>query len=321
MKPRSNHAAARHAGRCLAAVLAAACLAVTTLVPARAHTGKAVIFGHARWPGVTVKTQVVADILRDLGYKTRIMTGAQPVMLNGLRRGDIDIDMEAWRPSQNTLLNKLIKTGHVTQVAANIEAARFGLAVPAYVYKAGVHSLADLHKYPGRFGRKVYGIAAGDVGNQIIKKAIRNNTYNLHGWRVVPSSTSGMLTQVGKEVRKKQWIVFLGWAPHWMNVVYNIRYLNDPRHLFGKQSTVYTMANTAFLKSHPNVARFLRQIRVTLKDQNRWIYRYGYKNVKPGKVARTWIRSHLETVSHWLDGVTTQSGARSAIKAVRAQTG
>jgi len=274
-------------------------------------------FGYAPWPGVTVKTEIASQILTDLGYKTsKTQVGSAVIILQSIGAGKLDVDMASWRPSENTALDPLLKAGKVTLVAANIKGAHIGVAVPDYVWSRGVHSLADLHKYGSKFHHRIYGIEAGNSDNTLLKKAVNNNTYDLHGWKVVPSSTSGMLTEVKAKTKSHQWIAFLAWAPHWMNIVYNIKYLKDPKRIFGKNSVVYTVANPGFLAKNPNVRKFLKQMVIPIKAQNKWIYRYGYKSVKAPKVARDWIKSNPKLIKKWLEGVTTADGKMSGFEAV-----
>jgi len=298
----------------IAPVLVALLSVATVTGIARAQTD--VEFGHAPWPGATVKTEVASQILTDLGYKTSTLQAGSFIILQSIGEGKLDVNMAVWRPSQNAELDPLIKAGKAVQLVANIEGAQFGVVVPDYVWSKGVHSLADLHKYGSKFDHRFYGIEAGNVGNNILKKAIKNNTYDLHGWKVVPSSTSGMLTEVKRKTRNHQWIAFLGWEPHWMNIVYNIKYLKDPNRIFGKNSVVYTVANPEFLAKNPNIKKFLKQMVIPIKAQNKWIYRYGYKSVKAPKVAKDWIKSNPKLVKEWLEGVTTADGKMSGFKAV-----
>lgn len=276
-------------------------------------------FGAPPWPGVTVKTTVARQILGAIGYKTSITNASWIINLQSVARGDLDADLGIWMPTQKSSVEPLVKAGKVDLLVANVPDAKYDVVVPNYVWKAGVHCICDLNKYAARFGRKIYGIEAGNDGNTIMKNAIKNDTYHLAGWKVVPSSTAGMLSEAGRAISQHKWIVFLGWKPHWMNIKYHIRYLRDPKKIWGGQSSVHTAANPAFVKRHPNVARFLRQMVVPSRIQSRWIYQYGYQQ-KPAKaVARHWIGTHMKRVAHWLRGVRTADGKQSAIAAVKAK--
>lgn len=284
-----------------------------------AASATTVKFGNPPWPGVTVKTNVARQLLGAMGYETTMTNASWVIDLQGVGRGDLSADLGIWMPTQKSTVNPMVKSGKIRLLVANVPDAKYDVVVPDYVWKAGVHCICDLHKYAGKFDHKIYGIETGNDGNEIMKKAIKNNTYHLKGWKLVPSSTAAMLTQAGRAIKQHKWIVFLGWKPHWMNIKYNIRYLKDPKKIWGGQSRVYTAINPGFMKNHPNVTRFLKQMVVPSKIQSGWIYEYGYKKKPADDVAKTWIKGHMKVVAKWLEGVRTANGKEPAIKAVKAK--
>ena len=272
---------------------AALLIGVCAATNAQAETIK---FGRAPWPGVTVKTTVASQLLKAIGYQTHITQASWTIDLQGVARGDIDADLGIWMPTQKSTVHPLVKSGKVNLLVNNVPDAKYDLVVPNYVWKAGVHSIADLNKHAAKFNHRVYGIEAGNDGNEIVKKAIKNNTYNLGKWSLRPSSTAVMLTEVGKKIKKHKWVVFLGWKPHWMNIKYNIRYLKDPKKIWGGNSSVYTAINPKFQKNNPNVALFLKQMVPYSNTQSHWIYKFGFKNEPAKKVADDWIPGTKERV-------------------------
>ena len=292
-------------GYSLAVALLLGVLVAAGPARAAAHT---VTFSVPPWPGVTVKTEVVRQIFQALGYRTKVTQTSPTIAIQAVSQGQADVELATWIPSQKSTLDAIMKHGHVVIAGTNLKDAKYDIVVPDYVWKAGVHSIADLHKYPHKFGRKIYGIGAGSDGNLLVKKAIKHNTYDLKGWRVMPSSTAAMLTQVKRAVHAHRWIAFLGWKPHWMNIVYHIKYLRDPKNIWGGKSVVYSIANRHFLKAHPDLARFLKQFVITSKTQSEWIYRFSFKKVDKAVVAKHWIMQHPRKVKAWLAGVKALDG-------------
>ena len=62
---------------------------------------------------------------------------------------------------------------------------------------------------------------------------IGENRFGLGGWTLVESSEQGMLSEVDRAMRKSEWIVFLGWSPHPMNLKYRMAYLTGGDDTFG----------------------------------------------------------------------------------------
>lgn len=293
--------------------------AMTASTIAYAHAAPTIKFGVPPWPGVTVKTMVAREVLQAIGYPTSQTDAGFVIDLQGVSNGNLDAEMAVWLPAEKSTVDPLVNSGKIQLLTANVPDAQYGVVVPEYVCKAGMRSMVDLHKYPNKFGRKIYGIESGAAGDTILSNAIKNNTFNLHGWQLVPSSTAGMLSEVGRAISQHKWIAFLGWKPHWMNIKYHLCYLKDPKKLLGGKSTVYTAVNPGFVKQHPNAAKFLKQMVVYSKHQSQWIYDYGYKKQRANYVAKTWIKHNLNIVGKWLNGVKTADGSEPAIVAVKAK--
>src|SRR5699024_2928712 len=168
--------------------------------------------------------------------------------------GEPNAYMAVWRPLNNGVIEPLLESGNVVLLNTNVDNAKYNIVVPQYVWDAGVHSIADLDRFADRFEHKIYGIEVGNVGNELVIHASDNDTYDLSGCELVASSTAGMLTQADRRISKNEWVAFLGWKPHWMNVEFDLKYLNDPLNLWGPnggQNAIQTVVNKKFADSHP----------------------------------------------------------------------
>ncbi|SMC25555.1 glycine betaine/proline transport system substrate-binding protein [Desulfacinum hydrothermale DSM 13146] len=286
-------------------------------LPPSSRAGDAIDFGYVNWPGVTVKTQVAAQILDAMGYPTKLKMVALPVLLRSMANEDLDVFVGAWVPTMSGLIGPYRKQGKIVEVATNLDETIYTLAVPKYVWDAGVKSHADLEKFGDKFGRKIIGIEPGNDGNQIVLDAIASNTYNLGKWKLVEGSAEAMMIAVNAAIKKGEWIVWLGWMPHWMNLVYDMKYLEDPEGIWGTdEEVVKTLVRSGLPQESPEVVQFLRQFKVTPDIQNEWILKYSYEKGKPEKVAHDWIASHLGIVDQWVYGVKAADGrrGRSAVR-------
>src|SRR5258708_36410377 len=153
--------------------------------------------------------------------------------------------------------------GSVQVVRANLNGAKYTLAVPSYVAAAGVKSFADLHTYADRFHHRIIGIEPGNNGNRMIGSIIGQNRFGLGDWTLVESSEQGMLSEVDRAIRKGDWIVFLGWSPHPMNLKYHIDYLSGGDGTFGAgyaAAPIYTYPPTGGLSECPHVRTLLENL-------------------------------------------------------------
>ena len=302
--------------------LAAGCLlSALAATPAMAELDE-LRFGVPPWPGVTVKSEVAAQLLEAMGYETRQQDLAVSVILEGLTRNDLEIYLGGWYPVQTDMVEPLVADGKVEKVVSNIRGANSGLVVPQYVYDAGVTTVAELAQHRDRFDGEIQGIEAGTGINDAILNAIDNDLAGLGDWQLRESSTSAMLAQAEQKMADEEWVTFVGWEPHWMNVSFDLAYLadSDDAGVASIESTVWTITPASLANDAPEVHRFLSQYVIDIEDQNEWVHEYSYEDRPADEVAHEWIGHHLDTVAEWLEGVKTRDG-ESAIEQVRSQYG
>ncbi len=209
--------------------------------------------------------------------------------------------------------------GSVEVVRANLEGAKYTLAVPSYVAEAGVRSFEDLARFGDRFHRKIFAIEPGNNGNRMIASIIAANRFGLGEWTMVESSEQGMLSEVDRAIHKSDWIVFLGWSPHPMNLKYRMQYLSGGDDTFGANyggATIYTDVRSGYLAECPNVGTLLKNLKFTPDIESRMMSLILDERLEGRTAATNFLKAHLSLLDGWLDGVTTFNG-RPGSDAVR----
>ncbi|TYB31621.1 MAG: glycine/betaine ABC transporter substrate-binding protein [Candidatus Mcinerneyibacterium aminivorans] len=282
---------------------------------------KSINFGYVQWPGVTVKTHLVKKLADYMGYDTKMIAGTQQVVMKGMETKDIDVFPGVWLPSMKTNLKPYQDKGVIELVKPNLKDCLYITAVNKEAWEAGVKTFEDLKKHAAKFDKKIYGIEPGNDGNKIVKNKIIPE-YNLNGWELVPSSTGGMLSSVKSRLQKGKWVAFNAWKPHYMNVMFDIKYLEDPKNVWpdGGKSTVYTAIRNGYSKEDPNFYKFLQNFELKVETQNRLIYEYkkggeDEEGRNPEEVVEEWIANNLDTVEKWVKDVKALNG-EEAIKAI-----
>ena len=304
-------------------VAAAVFGAVVALAPLRATAqDEPIRFAIQAWPGVTVKTEVARQLLEAMGYATTNQELNPQFVYQGIRSDDVDVSLGAWMPAHEDMVQPLLDDGVAVEHAANLTGAIQGLAVPAYTYEKGIHSVEDLVANGGTFDREIYAIGAGAAMTRAFQDAVKDDYMDLGDWKVVPSSVAGMLSQVERKTNKNEAIVFHGWKPHWMDIKYDIRFLEaDPEgKLAGMETTIYTIVADGWPDANPQAAAFLSQFKVPVQAQSKWIDGFSRQEKPAEEVAASWIRANMDRVAEWVDGVETADGG-SGLEAVRAKFG
>ncbi|MDA0713319.1 MAG: choline ABC transporter substrate-binding protein, partial [bacterium] len=267
------------------------------------------------WTDISATTAVAAELLRALEYVPVVSILSLQVAFTGLKNNDLDVFLGNWMPAQESDIKPYLRENALLQIQKNLERGRYTMAVPEYVYDAGVHDFADLNKFANSFSRKIYGIEPGNDGNNKVLKMIKQNSFGLGKWNLVESSEQGMLVEVKRAVAKKEFIVFLGWEPHPMNAAIKMRYLEGGDAFFGVnmgESTVHTLTRRDYPADCPNATQLFKQLIFNINMENQLMHYILDLNMTPQKAAQKWLGENVDTALGWIKNITTFSGQLSA---------
>ena len=294
-----------------AALLGLLLLASVFVFGACGGAGEDVRFGTVDWPEAIAKTHVAATVVEALGYETEIQELSVPGVFEGLESGALDIFVEAWFPTMQPNLDAT-DPGSIESVGINLPEATFSLAVNRTACDAGVRSHEDLDRFANRFEEDgqptIFGIEPGNDGNQVVLDMIANDTYSLGDWKLVESSTDGMLAQVDRRTSEGEWVAFTGWEPHWMNNRYDMCLLEDPEEAWGGKSRVETLVNENFPEEYPELYEFFERMKVDRDIQAELIDQIDNSGKEPEEVALDWLKANPAVTAGWLRGVTATDG-------------
>ncbi|MGV8841723.1 MAG: choline ABC transporter substrate-binding protein [Pseudomonas sp.] len=281
-------------------------------------------FADVGWTDITVTTAVTSVVLESLGYQTKTNLISVPVTYKSMENKDIDVFLGNWMPTMENDIKAYREKGTVETVRANLEGAKYTLAVSDAAYQAGLKSFADIAKFSDELDGKIYGIEPGNDGNRLIRDMIEKNLFDLGTFDIVESSEAGMLSQVQRAERRNNWIVFLGWEPHPMNARFNMHYLQGGDEVFGANlggATIYTNVRKGYVQECANVGQLLSNLEFSLGMENTLMDAVLNDNQKPKVAATAWLKANPEVLDSWLAGVTSRTGepALGVVKAHLAQ--
>ncbi|MFD2238326.1 choline ABC transporter substrate-binding protein [Aureimonas populi] len=272
---------------------------------------RAVRLADVGWTDITATTATASVVLEALGYQPQTSILALPVTFASLANGDIDVFLGNWMPTMEADIAPYRDDGRIEVVRTNLEGAKYTLAVPRYLYEAGLDDFSKIDEFREELGGRIYGIEPGNDGNRLILDMIEADQFGLSGFELVESSEQGMLSQVARQTRAEQPIVFLGWEPHPMNANFEIEYLEGGDEVFGPDlggAVVDTNTRANYAQECPNVGAFLANLAFTLEMENEIMGAILNDGAQPEDAAREWLAAHTEVLDAWLEGVTTFTG-------------
>ncbi|MBM3108155.1 choline ABC transporter substrate-binding protein [Pseudomonas sp. P66] len=295
--------------------LALSATIATPLLAAEPAACKDVRLGVVNWTDVMATSAMAQVLLDGLGYKTKQTSASQQIIFAGIRDDRLDMFLGYWNPIMTQTITPFVTAKHVKVLDnPSLDDARATLAVPKYLADKGLKTFADIAKFEKELGGKIYGIEPGSGANTQIKAMITKNQFGLGKFQLVESSEAGMLAAVDRAVRRKQAVVFFGWAPHPMNVNIDMAYLSGSEDALGPdegRATVWTVTAPDYAERCPNANRLLTNLKFTAEDESRMMQPLlDHKDALAS--ARQWLKDHPEDQKRWLEGVTTFDGKPAA---------
>lgn len=258
---------------------------------------KTVKLGYVNWSEGIAMTNLAKAILEDkMGYKVDLtMTDAAP-LFTSLASGNTDAFLDSWLPVTHEDYMK--KFGDkVEDLGYNFENARIGLAVPSYV---DIDSIEDLNSLKAEFDGKIVGIDSGAGIMNATEKAIEE--YGLD-YELMPGSGPTMAAALKKAIDNKEPIIVTGWEPHWMFAKWDLKFLDDPKKVYGEAEYIHTIARKDLSTDMPEVANFLSNFFMSSAELGDLMGEIENNSDKdPVEVARDWMNAHEDLVNSWIEG-------------------
>ena len=173
------------------------------------------------------------------------------------------------------------------------ENARIGLVVPTYV---DINSIEELNANKDKFQNRIVGIDAGAGIMQKTEAAIEEYGLELE---LVRSSGPAMTASLADAVGDEGWIVVTGWTPHWKFARWDLKFLEDPKGVYGADEHIYVTARKGLEEDAPDVANLLKKFKLN-DEQLGTLEDYINEGMDPVEAGRKWMAENPDVVDSWL---------------------
>lgn len=286
----SNKKAKKWMGWSLLAVLLLA-FAGRQVTALQESSKPSVNLAYVEWDSEVASTNVIAEVLKEQGYKVNITPLDNAIMWKSVANGEADAMVSAWLPTTHASQYAQYKD-QLVDLGSNLDNVRVGLVVPDYM---NVNSIADLSNQAQST------ITGVEPGAGVVKAAENTlKTYpNLKNWKLSTSSTGAMTIALEQALKNKEEIAITGWSPHWMFAKYGLKYLEDPKGSMGKTEAIHTITRKGLKKDMPAVNKILDKFHWTQADMEEVMLDIN-NGTSPEQAAKTWVKKHQKTVAEWV---------------------
>lgn len=297
--------------RLLLPLLLLCCLLVPAITAQAA--AKTVKLAYVEWSSEIASTNVVKAVLQEeMGVHCQIIAMKADEMWQAVANGEVDGMVAAWLPQTHSTYMEQYK-GDVVDLGPNLEGAKIGLVVPnvslgRQTAATGLRntpyitadSIADLKKYGDKFHYRIIGIDPESGVMQKARQAIE--AYGLTSYELIPGSEVSMTAELSHAIQRQKWVVVTGWVPHWKFARWELKFLKDPKGVFGGQENIHTMVRKGLQKEMPEVYDFLDKFYWKPQDMGQlMIWIHDDDGLYPYDKALRFLRANKNLVQSWLE--------------------
>ena len=248
---------------------------------------------YVQWACASAETHIMAEILENkMGYKVELMDVAAAAMYEGLANGEADAIFTAWLPLTHG--DYMDKVGdRVEDLGPSMEGAKIGLVVPKYVT---IDSIEDLNAQKDKFKGQIIGIDSGAGIMKASNQALAD--YGLD-YEVVEGSEGTMIMSLKEAIDREEWVVVTGWTPHWKFARWDLKYLDDPKKVYGEAETINTIVRLGLKQDHPDAYELFDNFAWSPEDLGAAMA-LAEDLGDPKLAAQKWVEQNPELVNSWL---------------------
>ena len=273
---------------------------------------KTVRLSYVEWSETVAATNMVKTVIQEkLGHACEIIPMTADKMWAAVATGEVDGMVAAWLPTTHGHYYQQYKD-QIVDLGPNMVGTQIGLVVPDITVgrqtaESGQRnapyieatSIEDLKQYADNFKRRIIGI---DAEAGIMKKTREAlQVYGLNNYELVKGSEVSMTAELSNAIRKQRWIVVTGWVPHWKFARWKLKFLDDPKNVFGGKEKIHTIVRKGLEKDMPDVYRFLDNYNWAPEDlEQLMIWIQEDQGEYPDEKALRYMRYHSEQIQSWV---------------------
>lgn len=250
--------------------------------------------GVVNWAEGIAMTNLAEAVLEEkMGYDVTSTTAEPGLIFTSLAEGDYDAFLDGWLPvTHESYMEEF--GDDVVDLGYNYEGARIGLVVPSYV---DVDSIEDLNDNKDLFDGKIVGIDSGAGIMAATEEAIEKYDLDLE---LMESSGPVMTAELASSIADEEPVVVTGWSPHWKFARYDLKFLKDPKGIYGETENLHTIARTGLEEDMPEVAEFLKNFKMSEDELGDLMGAIADSDEDPLETAKTWMEENEELVNSWI---------------------
>jgi len=257
---------------------------------------KEIKLAYVAWDSEIASTNVVREVLEQkLGYKVDMLQVDAGPMWSGIANGSADAMVAAWLPTTHETYVK-DNEGKFEDLGPNLNGTKLGLVVPSYM---DITSIEDLNDAVGdSVKHTIVGIEPG-AGLMMATEKVLEEYGLADNWKLLSSSSAAMTQELEKAYSNEEPIIVTGWTPHWKFAKMDLKYLEDPKGVYGQDEQIHTIVRNGLKDDQPEAYAFLDAFEWSPDDMAEVMIQI-VEGASPEDAAKAWVEANSDKVDAWL---------------------
>lgn len=257
------------------------------------EAGGDITLAYVSWDSDVASHYVLQKVLEDQGFSVELLDVGSTPMWAGVADGSADASAAAWLPTTHKAQYE--KYGdQLDDLGPNLEGVKIGLVVPDYV---DIDSIEELNDHADKTGGQIVGIEANTGVMSAAEDAI--DEYGMNDMELLASSSAGMTSELQRAYDAEEWVVVTGWTPHWQFSKFDLKYLDDPKDVFGGEEAIHTIARKGLEEDMPKAYEILHNFHWETADMEEVMLKIE-EGANPKDAAAEWVEDNQDKVKEWI---------------------
>ncbi|WP_188208267.1 glycine betaine ABC transporter substrate-binding protein [Alkalibacillus aidingensis] len=146
------------------------------------------------------------------------------------------------------------------------------------------------------------------AGQTELNEQVIEDYENLDGWEQDTSSTGAMLSALDQAINNEEPIIITAWSPHYKFAKWDLKYLEDPKGIFGGEEHAATIVRNGLKEDLPNAYTILERFYWEVPDIEAAMLKAEEEDLEMDELAQLWVDENQETVAEWTEGIEPADG-------------
>lgn len=248
---------------------------------------------YVEWSSEVASTNVMRVLLEEAGYDVKMSSLTGAAMWQAVANGDADAMLAAWLPTTHE--DYFAQLGDkVEDLGPNLDGTKLGLVVPAYTQ---ITSIEELNANAKKFNNEIIGIDPGAGLQRLTGDVV--DAYDLI-LRLRDGTDATMTAALANAIQHNEDVVITAWTPHWMFARWDLKYLEDPKGIYGGAEQIHTIARKGLKEEKPEAYAILDAFNWTTDDMGEVMLMNEEAGSDPYESAKKWVEANPDKVKAWM---------------------